>query len=131
MTADERSDLLGMHRVAVLDRLHRKIEELIDEHAAIIPAEERENFDSEIQDLHFFPSDVPVGDCPEFPENLFGDEAMKDFVSDQFDPAAGEVIAGMMEIAEIAMPDTYFESDSRVNAARDFLKKNEKVSNRD
>jgi len=31
-------------------------------------------------------------------------------------------IDGLMEIAEIAMPDTYFASDSRVCEAREALK---------
>ena len=31
------------------------------------------------------------------------------------------VIVGLMEIAEIAMPDSYFAEDSRVQAAKDFL----------
>lgn len=35
---------------------------------------------------------------------------------------ATEVIKGLMEIAEIAMPDTFFASDSRTTAAREFLK---------
>ena len=34
-----------------------------------------------------------------------------------------EALEGLMEIAEMAMPDTYFESDSRVNKARQALKK--------
>lgn len=35
---------------------------------------------------------------------------------------AVSVIRGLMEIAEIAMPDSYFASDSRTEAARAFLK---------
>jgi hypothetical protein len=34
---------------------------------------------------------------------------------------ATRIIQGMMEIAELAMPDSYFQSDSRVNAARAWL----------
>jgi hypothetical protein len=34
---------------------------------------------------------------------------------------AVEAIPGLMEIAEIAMPDSYFQSDSRVAAARAAL----------
>ena len=41
-------------------------------------------------------------------------------------PTAAQVIAGLMEIAELAMPDTHFASDTRVQAARQFLKDNEK-----
>lgn len=36
--------------------------------------------------------------------------------------AARDVIQGLMEIAEIAMPDTFFQSDSRTTAAREWLK---------
>ena len=32
-----------------------------------------------------------------------------------------EAVAGLMKIAEMAMPDTYFATDSRVNAARAAL----------
>jgi hypothetical protein len=38
---------------------------------------------------------------------------------------ATRIIAGLMEIAELAMPDTYFASDSRVCAARAWLKGDE------
>ena len=34
-----------------------------------------------------------------------------------------KVIAGLLEIAEMAMPDTYFATDSRVKAAKALLKK--------
>ncbi len=34
-----------------------------------------------------------------------------------------EALKGMMEIAEIAMPDTYFKTDSRVNKTRQALAK--------
>ncbi|KKL48117.1 hypothetical protein LCGC14_2328730 [marine sediment metagenome] len=32
-----------------------------------------------------------------------------------------EALKGMMEIAEMAMPDTFFQSDSRVNAVRQAI----------
>jgi len=38
-----------------------------------------------------------------------------------------DVICGLMEIAEIAMPTTYFATDSRVNAAREWLIKHAKT----
>lgn len=34
---------------------------------------------------------------------------------------AGAVVEGLMEIAETAMPDTYFATDSRVEAARKWF----------
>ena len=33
-----------------------------------------------------------------------------------------KAMEGLMDIAEVAMPDTYFKTDSRVNAAREILK---------
>lgn len=36
-------------------------------------------------------------------------------------PRMYEALKGMMEIAEMAMPDTYFQTDSRVNATRQAL----------
>lgn len=36
---------------------------------------------------------------------------------------ADEVIIGLLKIAKMAMPDTYWQSDSRVNAARKFMGK--------
>jgi len=36
-------------------------------------------------------------------------------------PRVVEVVKGLMEIAETAMPDTYFQTDSRVEAARKLL----------
>lgn len=39
-------------------------------------------------------------------------------------PDAKSVIRGLMEIAELAMPSTYFQTDSRVVAARQWLEKN-------
>ncbi len=36
-------------------------------------------------------------------------------------PAMVEALLGLMDIAEMAMPDTYFATDSRVCAARDIL----------
>ncbi len=38
-----------------------------------------------------------------------------------------EALKGMMEIAELAMPDTYFQSDSRVNKTRQALAKAESI----
>ena len=38
-------------------------------------------------------------------------------------PCMYEALKGLMEIAKIAMPDTFFESDSRVNKARKALAK--------
>ena len=35
--------------------------------------------------------------------------------------ALRNAVEGLMEIAETAMPDTYFQTDSRVNAARNAL----------
>lgn len=32
-----------------------------------------------------------------------------------------DALKGMMEIAEMAMPDSYFQEDSRVNKAREAL----------
>lgn len=34
-----------------------------------------------------------------------------------------KAVQGLVEIARIAMPDTYFQSDSRMNRARKVLKK--------
>lgn len=34
---------------------------------------------------------------------------------------ARAVVKGLMEVAEIAMPDTYFQTDSRTTRAREFL----------
>ena len=39
----------------------------------------------------------------------------------QLTSRAKDVIEGLMEIAEMAMPDSYFAEDSRVNAARRWL----------
>lgn len=40
---------------------------------------------------------------------------------DEYRAEAAEVIKGLMEIAETAMSDARFATDSRVNAAREFL----------
>jgi hypothetical protein len=37
--------------------------------------------------------------------------------------AAAKVIWGLLEICRYAMPDTYWQSDSRINAARKYLGK--------
>jgi hypothetical protein len=36
---------------------------------------------------------------------------------------ANKVILGLLEVARLAMPDTYWQTDSRVNAARKYLGK--------
>lgn len=36
---------------------------------------------------------------------------------------ADKVIIGLLKIARIAMPDTFWQSDSRVNAARKYMGK--------
>lgn len=35
---------------------------------------------------------------------------------------AEEVIASLLRVAKLAMPDTYFETDSRVRKAQEWLK---------
>lgn len=36
---------------------------------------------------------------------------------------ADKVIIGLLEIARLAMPDTYYQTDSRINAARKYMGK--------
>lgn len=96
MNRDELQDLVGMYRVAVLNRLAGKIEELIAEHAAAIPDAFNaplifadEVFGRWAEALPLIRCDAEPGDqvaapMPDFPEDLFGDDEMKTFVEDQF-----------------------------------------------
>lgn len=61
----------------------------------------------------------------------FVEDEDEKFLAEVLQPEAGPLLAagpelrdalkGLMEIAEQAMPDTFFQTDSRVNAARNAL----------
>lgn len=68
--------------------------------------------------------DPDAEDCERF-SSWYGRELL-DTAKD-----AIEVVKGLMEIAEAAMPDTFFASDSRTTAARQFLERHPCINQQD